>query len=103
MVKFTYQLKDYNDWDRNIFEASVGFEAEVGHYPNILLANPETLNALDLYMSKKLLSEGRVSEIKSLDKFTCSKFTLQICLDYEIPNHQFAVVYDPDAFFEGEE
>lgn len=94
-----YVFDDYRDWDHNIHAAAQIFKEQTGHCPNIMLANEATLNAIDLYMSKKLLEEGRIAELKKLTQFKSKDFTLQVCISYELGNHQFMLVFDSEATF----
>lgn len=100
-MRFT--VTDYLDWDHNIYEAAKVFRSKYDLYPNILLANESTLQTIDLFMSKKLLKSGIIKELKKLTVFETSKFNLQICIDHELPNHQFTLVYDDQAEFNEEE
>ena len=98
-----YSIEDYNDWDHTIFKAAEKFREKRQIWPNILLGCSETLRAFDLFMSKKLMKEGKTRRVESIETFECSQFVLQVGLDEETPEHQFALVYDDEAEFIEEE
>ena len=98
-----FEINDYNDWDHTIFRSAENFKTRNGGYPNILLANSTVLGAFDLFMSKKLLAEGKIEDVASIGQFECSKFKLEMCLDEQLKDHTFALIYDDQAEFIEEE
>jgi hypothetical protein len=98
-----FEFSDYTQWDHEIFEAATQFELEGGIWPNILLANGKTLEAIDLFMSKKLFAEGLVAKVQSISVFASEKGDIEICLDEELPLHSFKLIYDEEAEFVDQE
>ena len=101
-IKF-YDFTDYTKWDHQIFLAACDFQKTNDIWPNILLTDTTTLEAIDLFMSKKLVSEGKVSEITNIAVFASDKGDIQICIENEIPDHSFKLIYDEEAEFVDEE
>jgi hypothetical protein len=98
-----YTIDDYKDWDHRIFASAQAFKARYKVWPNILLGTPSTLEAFDLFMSQKLLKEGKVEKVTQMGKFACKDFELEVCLDPELEDHTFALIYDEEAKFVEEE
>lgn len=85
------------NWDKTIFELGEYFLSRFIHKPQILTANQRTLNKIDLAMNDKLKAQGRESEWKTLDTFSCSLFDLRVCIDDELEDDYVSIIYDEQA------
>lgn len=103
IIEQTFYFNDYNNWDHNIYEFTQYFKRTHHIYPNIFLGNEKTIETIDLYMSKKLLETRKENEIKRIDKFVTKDFELQICMDFDLENHRFTLIYDEQAQFVSKE
>jgi hypothetical protein len=99
--KEIYPMNDYEAWDHIIYQAGKNFFTQHQLWPSLLIANPTTLEAIDTFMTEKLLKEGRVTSAQKLTEFRCSRFHLKICLDPKIPDREFALIYDSEIQTEG--
>ncbi len=98
-IAVTFYFNNYPDWDHNIFQFAKYFKKAHAVYPNILLGNERTIETIDLFMSKKLMKEGRESEIKNISRFSTSEFDLEVCIDFDLEDHRFTLVFDSQAEF----
>ena len=95
----TFPIENYEDWDHTIYKGALAFKETFGAWPNILLGSTPTLHAFDLFMSRKLIAQGKISQVKGMGTFSCSKFELEVCLEEECPDHFFILVFDEEAEF----
>jgi hypothetical protein len=95
ILAYKYNIDDYNHWDHTIMASAQDFKFRFGGWPNILIANRDTLQAFDLFMSRKLIKEGMVETVQSISTFATREFELAICLDEQndLSNHEFVLVY----------
>lgn len=87
----------YKNWDDTIFKVGEFFIKRFNKTPQILTANSLTLNRIDLEMGEKLMKEGKESSYKTLTTYECSLFTLEICLDDNLPDDYVCYIYDEQA------
>lgn len=99
VARHVYKFSDYRDWDHAIHESAANFKRKEKVWPNILTGNDPTLEAIDLFMSKKLIAEGKVARPVHMGTFVSKEGSIEICLDNELEDHTFALIYDDQAEF----
>lgn len=88
-----FQIKGFEHWDRNIFQFCHYFEKQFTTKPHILIANINTLNKID-----SITGAGGAMRV-----FKCNDFELKICIDMNLPDDKFKIIYDESAEFQEQE
>jgi len=106
-------INNYMVWDDTINEYAEKFYENYNVYPNILEANEFTLNRIDLAAQKhpdRIVNSDDGGTIETsnipyegLSAFIAEKYSLEICLDYDLPDGSFTLIFDEDPDFSGEE
>jgi len=106
-------FSDYMTWDDTINEYVGKFHKKYNVYPNILEANEFTLNRIDLAAQKhpdKIVNSDDGGTIETsnvpyegLSTFIAEEYSLEICLDYDLTDGSFTLIFDEDPDFSGEE
>jgi hypothetical protein len=103
-------ITDFPHWDDIIHEAVIQFHKQYLVYPNILLASQETYRQIDLYAQihpERLRHEDEDFEDSSipyegLSTFSGPDYTLNFCLDPDLSDGHFTLIYDEAPDFGGE-
>jgi hypothetical protein len=105
--------EQYIFWNHEIYNASLDFYDKYNIYPNIMLASEITYNGIDNQLktygfgADGLRWDGDPSEkppeFTGLSSFSTKDFTVEFCIDNEIKEMSFALVYDDDPSFDGED
>lgn len=106
IVRKTYKIQNWSDWDKTIFEAAEHFKSLSGIYPNILLASQNTHMRMDMAANnlKKNPSTGSIKGpngdaaegFTSIGGFAAGELELDFCIKNDIPRDSFILVYDSD-------
>ena len=112
-LKMTGYILDFFCWDDTINEYVGKFHKKYNVYPNILEANEFTLNRIDLIAQKnpdRIISSDDGGTIETsnipfngISTFNAEDYSLEMCLDYDLDNGTFTLIFDEDPDFSGEE
>lgn len=102
------QFKTFRKWDSELHNAVMAFKREYGAFPNILLANNGTFDAIDrvaiVVAPKNYFNESGdnfiekpFSEVGGLNGFSTDQYKIDFCVDDKIPFSGFALVRDDKA------
>ena len=104
-------ISDYMVWDDTINDYAEKFYKKHNVYPNILEANEFTLNRIDLVAQKhpdRVVNsddggtiETSNSSYEGLSCFIASEYSLELCLDYQLANGTFMLIFDENPDFDG--
>jgi hypothetical protein len=108
-------IADYSIWDDTIHLYTVKFHDLYGIYPNILLACEITYHKIDLYAQmhpNRIIitgDDGNIETIETSDKsynglcnFITEDYDLECCLDFDLPEGSFTLIFDEAPDFDGE-
>jgi len=105
-------ILDFTEWDDTIHIFALKFHQRYNVYPNILLASDSTYRKIDLYAQmhpERLIDPDGEDTIETsscpyegLSYFTTSDYTLECCLDYDLTEGNFTLIFDEDPDFGGE-
>jgi len=106
---------DFSDWDDTINLFAMKFHDKYNVYPNILLASDFTYKKIDLYAQKhperiiKFDDEGNFKTIETssdpytgLSTFIAEDYELECCIDYDLQEGYFTLIFDETPDFSGE-
>lgn len=104
MFRKTYRITNWRRWDAELEAAVFDFQAKTGGYPNVLLANPVTLNRINIAAMKAPIGENidKPHEAKPSQEYTdltCFAGKDYILMFAEYPKLQdtfFSLLDDPD-------
>ena len=115
ILKLTGIITDYSIWDDTIHINVLKFHEIYNVYPNILLACDFTYRKIDLYAQmhpdriQTNDDEGNIETIETsnepyngLNCFTTEDYELECCLDYELQEGYFTLIFDETPDFDGE-
>jgi hypothetical protein len=115
ILKLTGIITDFSVWDDTIHMFAVKFHEQYNVYPNILLASDLTYREIDLYgqMHPDRIrisdDDGSFETIETSDEpynglscFTTEDYELECCLDYDLSEGYFTLVFDEAPDFDGE-
>jgi predicted house-cleaning NTP pyrophosphatase (Maf/HAM1 superfamily) len=116
VLKLTGIITDFSIWDDAIHLFAVKFHNQYNVYPNILLANDSTYRKIDLYAQmhpNRIVTadiDGNIETIETsnepyngLSFFTTEDYELECCLDYDLREGYFILVFDEVPDFDGEQ
>jgi hypothetical protein len=114
-LKLTGFITDYSIWDDTIHLLVIKFRDQFNVYPNILLASDFTYRKIDLYAQihpNRIMitgDDGIVETIETSDEsynglssFVTEDYELECCLDYDLQEGSFVLVFDEAPDFDGE-
>jgi hypothetical protein len=114
-LKLSGIIIDFSIWDDTIHLFVVKFHDQFNVYPNILLASDSTYRKIDLYAqmhpNRIMITEddGNVETIETSDEsynglssFVTEDYELECCLDNDLQEGSFVLVYDETPDFDGE-
>jgi len=115
VLKLTGIITDFSVWDDTIHLSVVKFHNQFNVYPNILLANASTYRKIDLYAQMhpdRIVmadNDGNIETIETsnepYDGLSCFKtedYELECCLDYDLQEGYFTLIFDEAPDFDGE-
>ena len=115
ILKSSGFILDFSKWDDSIHFAAVQFHDKYNVYPNILLASDSTYRKIDLYAQKHperivtLDDDGGFETIETsnepytgLSSFTTEDYELECCMDYDLQEGSFVIIFDEAPDFDGE-
>lgn len=101
-----YKFEPNSKWDEEVNMAVLYFQAKHMEKPCILLASTTTFDKIDLMADKCHVSDENdcpaTQDWVTLRAFNGENYRLQFCVDNNLPDGSFALVFDPRAEF-GEE
>jgi hypothetical protein len=113
--KLTGFITDFSLWDDAIHLYTVKFHDKFNVYPNILLASDFTYRKIDLYAQmhpnriRITNDDGNTETIETSNEpyngvsyFTTEDYELECCLDYDLPEGSFTLIFDEAPYFDGE-
>ena len=108
-------ILDFAKWDHTINLFVMKFHKKFNVYPNILLASVETYKEIDLYAQKhperiiKYDDDGNLETLETSDdsyeglsKFIAIEYSLDCCIEYDLKEGYFTLIFDGDPDFSGE-
>jgi hypothetical protein len=105
-------ILDFSIWDDTIHDFVEKFQEKFNVYPNILLASDSTYRKIDLYAQKhpdRLINiedmgtlETSSNPYEGLAYFSTEDYSLELCLDYDLQEGYFTLIFDEDPDFSGE-
>jgi hypothetical protein len=114
-LKLTGIITDFSIWDDTIHLFAVKFHDQFSVYPNILLASDSTYRKIDLHAqmhpNRIVMSgdDGNIETIETSDEpynglshFVTEDYELECCLDYDLPEGSFTLIFDEAPDFDGE-
>ena len=115
VLKLTGIITDFSIWDDTIHLSAVKFHNQYNVYPNILLANVSTYKKIDLYAQKhpnRIITAGADGNIETIEtsnepydglsEFVTEDYKLECCIDFELQEGYFTLIYDETPDFDGE-
>ena len=112
ILRLTGIITDYTVWDDTINLYAGKFHKQFNVYPNILLASDFTYRKIDLYAQmhpERLVEHDGTETLETSDEpydgisyFTTEDYELECCLDYDLPEGSFTLVFDEAPDFDGE-
>jgi hypothetical protein len=99
IISLKSPILSIDQWDKTVFDLGEYFISRFSHKPQIITANQNTLNKIDLVMNNKLKAQGLESEWKTLDTFACALFEARVCIDDELGDDYICIIYDEQAEF----
>ena len=104
-------ISDYMVWDDTINGYVEDFYKKYNVYPNILEANEFTLRRIDLsaQMHPDRIINAETEEniedcnipYEGLSTFTAEDYELEMCLDFDLADGSFTLIFDEDPSFDG--
>jgi len=111
-LKLHCVIIDFSIWDDTIHSNVEKFHKKYNVYPNILLANELTYRKIDLYAQKhpeRLIDPDGKESIETssypyngLSYFITEDYSLELCMDYDLQDGSFTLIFDEDPDFSGE-
>jgi len=115
VLKLTGVITDFSIWDDTIHLTVEKFHDQFNVYPNILLANDSTYRKIDLYAQMHpdrivtTNNDGNIETIETsnesyngLSCFKTEDYELECCLDYDLQEGYFTLIFDEAPDFDGE-
>lgn len=111
-LKLKFIIMDFSVWDAIIHQSVMLFHEKYNVYPNILLGSDSSYRKIDLYAQKhpeRLIDpknnetmETSTEPFNGLSHFAAEDYVLEICLDYDLTEGNFILVFDEAPDFSGE-
>ena len=108
-------ILNFSIWDDTIHSFVTKFKAKFNVYPNILLASDSTYRKIDLFAQKhperimKENDDGSIDTIETSDEtytglsyFATEDYELECCIDYDLQEGYFTLIFDEAPDFSGE-
>ena len=112
VLRLTGIITDYAKWDDTINLYAEKFHKQYNVYPNILLASDFTYRKIDLYAQMhpdRLVEHDGIETLEKSDEpyegisyFTTENYELECCMDYDLAEGSFTLVFDEAPDFDGE-
>ena len=115
VLKLTGIITDFSIWDDTIHISAVKFHGQYNVYPNILLASDSTYRKIDLYAQMHpdrlgLYDDDGIFETietsnepyNGLNYFTTEDYELECCMDFDLQEGCFTLIFDEAPDFDGE-
>ena len=115
VLKLAGVIIDFSVWDDTIHLSAVNFHNQYNVYPNILLANDSTYRKIDLYAQmhpNRIVTsddDGNIETIETsnesydgLSRFVTVDYELECCMDFDLQEGYFTLVFDEEPDFDGE-
>lgn len=115
IYKLTGIITNYSIWDDTIHLFAVKFHKKFNVYPNILLACNLTYRKIDLYAQmhpNRIITtgiDGNIETIETSDEpynglsnFVTEDYELECCLDKDLAEGYFTLIFDEEPDFDGE-
>jgi hypothetical protein len=115
IFKLTGIIVNYSIWDDTIHLNAVKFHDQFNIYPNILLASDSTYRKIDLYAQihpDRISTTDDDSNIETIEtsdepynglsQFVTEDYELECCLDFDLAEGYFTLIYDETPDFDGE-
>jgi hypothetical protein len=115
ILQLTGFITDFSIWDDTIHLYAVKFYDQYTVYPNILLACDFTYRKIDLYAQmhpnriRTTGDDGNIGTIETsnepyngLSHFVTEDYELECCMNYELPEGSFTLIFDEAPDFDGE-
>jgi hypothetical protein len=115
ILKLTGIISDFSIWDDTIHLFAVKFHNQYNVYPNILLANGSTYRKIDIFAQKhpnRIVTadkDGKIETIETsnepydgLSQFVTEDYKLECCMDYDLQEDYFTLIFDETPDFDGE-
>jgi len=115
VLKLTGVIIDFSVWDDTIHLSAVKFHNQYNVYPNILLANDSTYRKIDMYAQmhpNRIVTtndDGNIETIETsnepyngLSLFVTEDYELECCMDFDLQEGYFTLVFDEEPDFDGE-
>jgi hypothetical protein len=108
-------ITDFSIWDDTIHLYAVKFHGQYSVYPNIMLACDFTYRKIDLYAQmhpdriRTTDVDGTTETIETsnepyngLSHFVTEDYDLECCMDFDLPEGSFTLIFDEFPDFDGE-
>jgi hypothetical protein len=115
ILQLTGIITDFSIWDDTIHLYAVKFHNQFNVYPNIMLACDFTYRKIDLcaqmHPSRIVITgeEGNIETIETsnepyngLSHFVTEDYALECCMDYDLQEGYFTLIFDEAPDFDGE-
>jgi hypothetical protein len=108
-------MTDWKNWDHQIDSSAKEFFEITGKWPNILLANDPTLGRIDFLanQARQNIFYGGPDQTKpnpkdndewrQLGGFQGKSYAIEFCIDENLNNEAFSLIYDSDPDGDGGE
>ena len=111
-LKLHFVIIDFSIWDDIIHSNVEKFRKKYNVYPNILLTNESTYRKIDIYAQKhpeRIIDPDGKESIETsshpyygLSHFISEDYSLELCLDNDLQDGSFTLIFDEDPDFSGE-
>ena len=107
VLRRTFQIDRWEHWDHRIHAGVQDFRARFTVTPNILVANEITLARIDMAAAKANIRDrdgvpAEEGAYTPLDSFIGPDYRLDLCIDPNLPDASFSLIYDEDPDGGGE-
>lgn len=99
IIKCITSIQNFENWDKTIFNIGIFFMNRFSKSPQLMTANETTIFKLEQFMNEKLRKKHNDNRFEKLGSFECSKFSLTICIDENLPNDYISIIFDEQAEF----
>ena len=116
ILKLTGVIIDFSKWDDTIHLSAMKFHNQYSVYPNILLASEPTYRKIDLYAQmhpNRIVTTGIDGNIETIETsnepynglslFVTEDYELECCMDYDLQEGYFTLIFDEAPDFDGEQ
>jgi len=115
ILKLSGIINDFSTWDDIINQYVLIFYKQHNVYPNILLASDFTYRKIDLYAQmhpdriRTFDDYGNIETLMTSDvpydglgQFVAEDYTLECCIENDLPEGSFTLIFDEAPDFDGE-